>query len=280
MVKQVKKTEKLELENKIFFDQISRLDHLSKEKDGTIFKVYSGLEELDNLIGGFRSKQLYVVSARAGVGKTSLLVSIFANLAQQKVPSFLFSLELGAEEIACRFARNILMDEDFQFDQVEKFPTLIAYHKKKNKKLFECQKNIYFDANSYSIENLEKLIKENSQKIRVYGVDFTGLIQIEIKGDTPDWKRLGMIVENLKRIANENNVVLFLINHLNRATTNNNAMSEQGGSIDFERLATCILQIYSIDSSPDKRVIKITKNRMGKLGECVLNFDGRFDLFY
>jgi replicative DNA helicase len=268
------------IENKIFFDQISRLDYLSKEKDGTIFKVYSGLEELDNLIGGFRSKQLYVVSARAGVGKTSLLVSIFANLAQQNIPSFLFSLELGAEEIACRFARNILMDEDFQFDQVEKFPTLIAYHKKKNKKLFECQKNIYFDANSYSIENLEKLIKENSQKIRVYGVDFTGLIQIEIKGDTPDWKRLGMIVENLKRIANENNVVLFLINHLNRATTNNNAMSEQGGSIDFERLATCIMQIYSLDSSPDKRVIKITKNRMGKLGECVLNFDGRFDLFF
>jgi hypothetical protein len=207
-------------------------------------------------------------------------VTIFSALARQGIRSFLFSLELGAEEIACRFARNMLMDSDFQFDQVEKFPTLIAFHKKNHKELFNCQKHIHFDSNSYSIEGIEKVIKDNGEKIRVYGVDFTGLIQIDVKGDTPDWKRLGLIVENLKRIANENNVILFLINHLNRSTTTNNAMSEQGGSIDFERLATCILQIYSLDSAPNKRVIKITKNRMGKLGECVLNFDGGYDLFY
>jgi replicative DNA helicase len=262
------------------FDQLSKLNFLAKESCNPIFKVYSGLEELDDLVGGFRSKQLYVVSARAGVGKTSLLVSIFSNLAKQGIPSFLFSLELGAEEIACRFARNILLDESFQFDAVESFPKLIRFHKKNNKKLFECQSNIYFDANSYSIEKLEKVVIELKDRIRVFGVDFTGLIQIEVKGDTPDWKRLGMIVENLKRIANENNVVLFLINHLNRATTTNNAMSEQGGSIDFERLATCILQIYSIEGNPDKRTIKITKNRMGQLGECVLDFNGKFDLFF
>lgn len=261
------------------FDQLSKLNFLSKESKNPIYKVYSGLPSLDELVGGFRSKQLYIVSARAGVGKTSLLVTIFGNLAKQGIPSFLFSLELGAEEIACRFARNILLDERFQFDNVESLPELIKYHKKKNKKLFECQSNLLFDANSYSIDSLEKTIVTLKDKVRVFGIDFTGLIQMEVKGDIPDWKRLGMIVENLKRIANENNVVLFLINHLNRATTTNNAMSEQGGSIEFERLATCILQIYTMEGNPSQRLIKVTKNRMGGLGECVLNFDGRFDLF-
>ena len=40
------------------FDQLSKLNFLAKESRNPIFKVYSGLQELDDLIGGFRSKQL------------------------------------------------------------------------------------------------------------------------------------------------------------------------------------------------------------------------------
>ena len=261
-------------------DNLQLLNNFANSEVETIYKYNSGLNGLDAIVGGFRSKQLYVVSARAGVGKTSLLVTIFTALARQHVKSFLFSLELSKEEIACRFARNMLLDKDFQFDNLSKMKELLEKHKTESHEYLEAQKNIFSMDGSMSITTIEEVVAKHCHEIHVFGIDYTGLIYIPTTSDTPDWKRLGMIVEQLKRIANQYNIVLFLINHLNRAIPTGNAMSEQGGSIDFERLATCIMQIYSDERDKSKRTIKITKNRMGITGECTLFFNGAYDCFY
>lgn len=262
-------------------NNLELLKKLASSTEEVIYKYYSGLDQLDKIVGGFRSKQLYVISARAGVGKTSLLVSICAKLAIENVKSCIFSLELSKEEMCCRLTRNLLRDANFQFDDIKKIQSLIEKHAndKDNAFYLASLENIFVIDGSMSIHDIEKYIDENHNNIRVFGVDYTGLIQISVTTDTPDWKRLGIIVENLKRIANKYNIVLFLINHLNRAMPTTNAMSEQGGSIDFERLATCIMQIYE-EKDKKKRTIKITKNRMGSTGDAIIDFNGAYDAFF
>lgn len=63
---------------------------------------YTGIAEIDSLIGGFRGGKLVILGARPGVGKTALALSIARHVASHTGRVLMVSLEMGAEEIAAR----------------------------------------------------------------------------------------------------------------------------------------------------------------------------------
>ncbi len=127
------------------------------QRDGKLSGIATGLQSLDNKMGGLQRSDLIVLAGRPGMGKTSLATNIAANIAaayrgeQQADGSMkatnggvvgFFSLEMSAEQLATRilseFAevssskirRGEIDEEDFEklvtrANQLQKLPLYI-----------------------------------------------------------------------------------------------------------------------------------------------------------
>jgi replicative DNA helicase len=79
-------------------------DAFDPETAGTATGIPSGLRDLDEVTGGFRSGQLIVVAARPGMGKTSFACQLASAAAASGHRVRFHSLEMTAEEI-----RNVMI---------------------------------------------------------------------------------------------------------------------------------------------------------------------------
>lgn len=60
----------------------------------------TGFPDLDELIGGLAGGQMIIVAARPGVGKSTLAVDFIRHASiKQNIPSMIFSLEMGRDEL-------------------------------------------------------------------------------------------------------------------------------------------------------------------------------------
>jgi len=75
----------------------------AKSRGGRMIGVPTGFAELDELTNGLHGGQLIVVAARPAVGKSTLGLDIARSASiKHKLPSIIFSLEMGRSEIAMR----------------------------------------------------------------------------------------------------------------------------------------------------------------------------------
>lgn len=72
--------------------------------------IRTGVECIDNAIGGFRRANLVIMAARPGGGKSSLLGQLIANGALSGVGCLIFSPEMSAREYAERIASGYGLD--------------------------------------------------------------------------------------------------------------------------------------------------------------------------
>jgi len=81
------------------------LDKLEQlyERGEAVTGVPTGFTDLDHRLAGLQPNNLVVIGARPGMGKTSLALGMLAHAAMDaNVPSLLFSLEMGRDEITQR----------------------------------------------------------------------------------------------------------------------------------------------------------------------------------
>jgi len=71
--------------------------------------VASGLTDLDQILGGFRPRQLIVIGARPAMGKTALSIELALSVARQNKPVLFTSLEMGRSELQERFIATMSM---------------------------------------------------------------------------------------------------------------------------------------------------------------------------
>jgi replicative DNA helicase len=75
------------------------LEEIERKGEETVFQT--GIEQLDEIIGGFVPKQLVLITASTKSGKTSFCVELAARM-QETRPTF-FSYEETPEELVCKF---------------------------------------------------------------------------------------------------------------------------------------------------------------------------------
>lgn len=79
-------------------------DLLNQDKDAPAKFVETGLEELDEVLGGgLGYGTLTTLAGRPGFGKSACALDFFRNATKNKIPSLLFSLEMGVEEVIARY---------------------------------------------------------------------------------------------------------------------------------------------------------------------------------
>ena len=73
-----------------------------QNRDSAYTGVPTGFVDLDNLMSGLQPGNLIVVAARPGIGKSSLAMNIARNIAVDRQPVAMFSLEMSRMEIGMR----------------------------------------------------------------------------------------------------------------------------------------------------------------------------------
>lgn len=107
--------------------------------------VRTGLQPIDDEIGGFRAGELITIAARSGMGKSALMGGIARNTAFAGVPTIVFSLEMTRRQW------NNRMVCDVDFDRNPEKP--LWYSKVRNGKL----SNDEFDRFAAAAQRLHKI---------------------------------------------------------------------------------------------------------------------------
>lgn len=238
------------------------IEKIEKSKAEAEF-LPTGFHSLDEYLdGGFMRKELVVLGAYTGVGKSYVAGQMFWNVAQKGFKCGYFSLEISAETVVSRLmgalanikptriVAGLLTEDEFE-EKLEAKAKLLAY-----------QNFMYFYDDIYKLELIEKEAKENGYEFIV--IDF---IQNVLYQGKDEYERLSKISLALQKLAKDTNSCILALSQLSNEAAKHNYMEFKGsGSI----ATVCDLGIFLKRSDPENNEnwieLLVKKNRRGFSG--------------
>lgn len=226
----------------------------------------TGFKYLDEFLdGGFMRKELVVIGAYTGMGKSFFAGSILFHIAKNGFNTAYFSLEISNEMVISRLIGSIanikptrlmagfLTEEEYELRikaeaEIEEYDDFM---------------NLYDDL--YDFEKIKLEILENGYEFVV--VDF---IQNIISGQRDEYERLSYIALQFQQLAKETNCCILLLSQLSNEAARRGALEYKGsGSI----ATVCDLGFFITRENPtmdalsnDVKLI-LRKNRRGISGK-------------
>jgi replicative DNA helicase len=242
---------------------------------GEIPGITTGLNVLDEALGGFRNSDLYVIAARPSMGKTAFLLQLALRCG---VPLGVISSEQPRDQVA---ARLMAMDGKLNASRLrsgalegDEWVRLTAT----NGRLMDREFRIN-DCSAISIAEIQRQARVWVKRhgIQILFVDYIQRIHATDKR-IPRHEQVGEVVTGLKDIARELNIPVVALAQVNRdvekRTDKRPNMGDIKDSGTVEQEADNIMTLYRDEvyreDSPDKGVaeIDVVKNRHGPTG-CV-----------
>ncbi len=264
------------------------------ERRGELTGVSSGFVDLDKMLFGFQKQEMTILAARPSMGKTSLALNIAeaaalpANKKTPPVGVLLFSLEMGASQIAlrmlCSHARvnmQRLRDGFVGRDSEETSRLGRSAEALKNAPI------MIDDSSSISIMEMRAKARRVAQKMRDKGG--LGMIMVDylqlVSGTDPKANREQQVAEisrGLKGMAKELHVPVIVLSQLNRASEKENRvprLSDLRESGSIEQDADVVLMLArpkdadeKFQTAADSADLIVAKQRNGPVGEIKLTF--------
>jgi replicative DNA helicase len=251
--------------------------------------LMSKIQPVDNLLLGFRPGKVYILAARPGLGKSMLALQV-ATQCGETVASY--SQEMLATEQAERMISQV---SDLNADSLRSANILLAQgpalaaavEKLRTLKIWFCDENPITPAQILS--QCRRLKKKRGLGLIV--VDYLQLIKGIGKFERRDLE-VGQISKFLKSIAMKLEVPVLCIASLSRKpeerTDKRPLLSDLRESGDIESDADVVMFLYrESDYNPQAKKdfpavteLIVAKNRGGKKGRSILNFDGAHSKFY
>lgn len=232
------------------------------------------------MIGGIRPKELTVISADTGAGKTTFCVNLICNLLQGNPYGFwINSWEMDYEVIVRKVASNVL---GYKF-KTEGF-------NQTQKKLFKewMQKNNVFINPKRSKADISTLRKQIELASKVYDIKYIMLDHLDYVSDTSSAKetheKIKEVVSGMHELAMEYEVHIFLIAHMKQTDSMTKPhMGMLKGSSAIKQYADNVLMLENKNqpSAPDTRmIVSVHKNRFfGSRGEVTLRYISERDSY-
>jgi replicative DNA helicase len=233
----------------------------------------TGYSKLDDMLdGGFLKKELVVVGAPTGKGKSYVAGTIFKNIAMKGFKSAYFSLEISVEMVVSRLLSEMsgvaptrIISKELDQDEAKRVEDaeldLIAFDEFMD----------YYD-DLYVLAEIEKEIRDKKYDFVV--IDFVQ--NVMAKGD--EYERLSYISLALQKLAKETNCTILILSQL----SNMMAREKAGSAVEYRgsgSIATVCDLGFFIEPDPDqmfnssKFILRLRKNRRGVSG---LAFDFYF----
>lgn len=262
---------------------------------GDVTGVSTGYRNLDNVTAGLQRGDLIIVAGRPSMGKTSLALNIAENVGiDQGLPVAVFSMEMGAEQLANRLISSVgridaqkLRKGQLDDDDWDNFTA--AMHRLEDKPIY------IDDTPGLSISELSSRTRRLVNQAGPLGLIVVDYLQLMSGGGKPNDNRsqeLSEISRGLKALAKEQSVPVIALSQLNRGVDSRSdrrpVMSDLRESGAIEQDADVIMFIYRDvvynKETPEKNLaeIIIAKQRNGPIGTLRMTFLGgntRFEAY-
>lgn len=245
---------------------------------------YEGLEENDSIKTGkfrldkylkFTKRDLHIIGARPGVGKSAFALYITLLMAQ-KARGLFFSLEMPLKQIIQRIISSQSRIELEMLTNKDRFNTLDSEQKKLVKVLFdkilkESELKLY-DGN-FKIDELEEYVKNEKE---LNGIDFIVVDYLQLVKSNKTSSRYEHITDisiRLKQIAKDYDIAVIALSQLSRdiekRVDKDVYLADFRESGQIEQDASTILGLTTEPTDTEYKElmkVQILKNRQGQLG--------------
>lgn len=246
--------------------QISQIFKSIRENKKELEFLPTGFKLLDDsLEGGFMKKELIVIGAPTGKGKSYIAGHIFANIARRGFKSAYFSLEISNEMVVSRLLGEKAKISPTRIMSGNLFQVEEQNLEEAELDLVPFDNFMYFYDELYVLAEIEKAVNENKYDFVV--VDF--IQNVMAKGD--EYERLSYIALALQKLAKSANCTILALSQLSNmvAREKNSSVVEYRGS---GSIATVCDLGFFIEPNQDDQfnlnafVLKLRKNRRGISG--------------
>lgn len=235
--------------------------------------VKTGKFRLDKYLK-FTKRDLHIIGARPGVGKSAFALYIALMMAQFSRGLF-FSLEMPLKQIAQRIISNQTRIELDKLTNKEKFKELTADEKELVnvlfKKLLRKSNLILYDGN-FKIDELEEYIKNEKE---INGLDYivVDYLQLVKSSKSSRYEQITDVSIRLKQIAKDYDIAVIALSQLSREIEKRVdkdiylADFRESGQIEQDASTILGLTTESTDTEYKELMkVQILKNRQGQLG--------------
>lgn len=219
-----------------------------------------------------------VIAADTGAGKSSLAINFLDGL-NDTYPVLYINLEMDSLTI---LQRLVSIRTGIELDQIEGYKKDANTAKNVNNALQEitARKPLQILQDTYSLEAIEQTIR-NTTKDRedptIVFIDHSLLVTTSTQKNSSRYERFTYISEELRRIARQQNIILFILLQQSREgkkdkkeRPDNYSLKESGS---WENDATHIIFLWQKQTDlKDAKRLSITKNRGGRDGEFMLAY--------
>lgn len=262
--------------------------------------IPTGFKEIDNILDDGFHEGLYILGAISSLGKTSWVLQICDQIAQQGQDVLYFSLEMSRSELMAKSISRLTFLNAKNKNEAKTTRGILSGKRWCNYSMFERQL-INDCINKYGKYAEHLYISEGLGTIGVNEIKEALKKHIEITGNRPiividylqilapydiratDKQNTDKAVFELKRISRDYKVPVVAISSLNRAnysTEINLAAFKESGAIEYSSDVLIGLQFqkqteknFDVDKEKEKEIreieVKILKNRNGATGKTV-----------
>lgn len=266
---------------------VSRIDE-RMASDSAGRSVMTGIEELDDVTGGFDQTDLVLLAARPSMGKTEMILDITENLTASGAGVLFFSMEMSDIQIAERHvaaagglsASRLKSPDKLQDEDWARITNGIG--RMTGRKIW------IVDANNLTVDQIQSIATRHIQQhpeTALVAIDYLRLIKLQ-SASRHDLA-VGEVSKGLKSLAKTNRRPVVALSQLSRSVESRpnkrpvNADLKDSGEIEAD--ADIIMMLYRDEvynpESPAAGIaeINITKNRNGPLGTVYRRFwNGHF----
>ena len=275
---------------------------IRRTEDTIDFSIDSGFTENDQITGGWRDGELIIVGGRPSMGKSSLGLQYAWNAAvtlstrNERSGVLIVSAEMSKAMVTARML-SIYSRVDSQAIQTKKLSSLDKDNLAMAARIAKTLTIQVMADQSVTLQSIRDAANAMKKKSRVslIVVDYLQMITMPTNVRSENRTRdIGVISRGLKDIAREFNCPVIALSSLSRAVEQRQdkrpMMSDLRESGDIESDADVIQFIYragyyekkqvdEVNEGSDKAEIITAKNRNGRTGVALLDFEPQFARF-
>jgi replicative DNA helicase len=216
--------------------------------------LQTGFKDLDTILSGAENSSLITIGARPAMGKTSFATNIMLNLLEQNKKCLFFSLEMSEEQAIKRLLGQIGEVDSMLLRNLDG----ILRRKQSVEKIAEALNKI----SKYDLTIIDDVhnadgIKEQIEQIKPEFVFIDYLQLIDVPSKKPRSESFEKVMRDLKKIAKDNNCIIFMTSQLSRALESRcdkrPLLSDLRESGAIENISDVVMFIYRRDyyTNPD-----------------------------
>lgn len=216
--------------------------------------LQTGFRDLDTILSGVENSSLITIGARPAMGKTSFATNIMLNLLEQNKKCLFFSLEMSEEQAIKRLLGQIGEVDSMLLRN----PDGILRRKQSVEKIAEALNKISkYDLTIIDDAHDTDGIKEQIEQIKPEFVFIDYLQLIDVPSKKPRSESFEKVMRDLKKIAKDNNCIIFMTSQLSRALESRidkrPLLSDLRESGAIENISDVVMFIYREDyyTNPD-----------------------------